>query len=278
MTGSANHHTGIRGHCRHQLQNGHRQQHAQMYHCQSNHHSSASQPKSLPCKKMICTGVCTYRNRCHYIHDARIMTPATKGICRKKNKDENCEQKDLFYWTPMTTIPGKEARSYYVPPQGSTSSGGAAVASLWHHFVEVCVATSSHAGPNDSAIATGMNPVTGRPRLGVFLELAGQTRSKSPISHISAPISSSGQLSPEGVRRLSPPPDSVACGTCYSYGRHVEALKPVTVTEAYSSKMERGDLRQLSPTSVSRRRSLSPPQRLDQQLRYQEAPHWTYYY
>lgn len=277
MTGSFNHLTGFRGHCQHQFQNGHRQQHTQMHHGQANHHSSASQPKSLPCKKMICTGVCTYRNRCHYIHDARIMTPATKGICRKKNKDENNEQKDLFYWTPMTTIPGKETRSYSVP-QGSTSPGGAAVASLWHYFVEVCVATSSLAEPDDGATATNMNPVTGRPRLAVFVELAGQTgqtRSRSPVNYLSTPLSSSGRLSPGSYRR-SPPTLNDTSNNFQSYGRHVEVMK--SSTEAFSSKIRDRDFRQLSPTSVSMRRSLSPPQRLDHKLQYQEAPQWTYYY
>eukprot|EP00603_Paraphysomonas_imperforata_P005292 CAMPEP_0114427574 /NCGR_PEP_ID=MMETSP0103-20121206/8427_1 /TAXON_ID=37642 ORGANISM="Paraphysomonas imperforata, Strain PA2" /NCGR_SAMPLE_ID=MMETSP0103 /ASSEMBLY_ACC=CAM_ASM_000201 /LENGTH=207 /DNA_ID=CAMNT_0001596657 /DNA_START=341 /DNA_END=964 /DNA_ORIENTATION=- len=207
------------------------------------------------------------------------MTPATKGICRKKNKDENCEQKDLFYWTPMTTTPGKETRSYSVP-QGSTSSGGAAVASLWHYFVEVCVATSTHAGPNDGATSTDMNPVTGRPRLGVFVELAGQTgqtRSRSPVNNLHAPISSSGRLSPGILRRSSPQLDDYGISnTLQNYGCHIEAMKPES--EAYSSKMRSRDLRQLSPTSVSTRRSLSPPQRLNQQLQYQEAPQWTYYY
>ena len=137
--------------------------------------ASTSQPKSLPCKKMICTGVCTYRNRCHYIHDARIMNPHAKGTCRKKDKDEY-EQKDLFYWTPIATTPGKEARAYSVPPSSCSPNntvGGKAVASLWHHFAEICEAT---AGKQEVDITVGgapplLNPVTQRPRLSMFVKL-----------------------------------------------------------------------------------------------------------
>jgi hypothetical protein len=102
------------------------------------------------------------------------MNPHAKGTCRKKDKDEY-EQKDLFYWTPIATTPGKEARAYSVPPSSCSPStaGGKAVASLWHHFAEICEAT---AGKQEVDITVGgapplFNPVTQRPRLSMFVKL-----------------------------------------------------------------------------------------------------------
>ena len=139
--------------------------------------AATSQPKSLPCKKMITTGICTYRNRCHYIHDVRIMNPTVKGCCRKKNKTEESDQRDnMFFWPPMTTAPGHEARSYAVSVSSDPLSGSIAVASLWYHFVEMCkVESVKHKCPQECVnnyVADPMNPVTKRPRLPVFVKLS----------------------------------------------------------------------------------------------------------
>ena len=138
---------------------------------QHRHHNSTSQPKSLPCKKLISTGICTYSNRCHYIHDVRINTSAVnKGTCRKKNKEETTE--DSFFWPPMEILPN-EARVYSVPSEKFGGSG--AVASLWHHFVGVCMKAASKTDMNDIPVNCGnklMNPISKRPRLSIFVELA----------------------------------------------------------------------------------------------------------
>ena len=188
------------GNSHHQHNKNHGFQKHQQY-SPSNSSAMTSQQKSLPCKKMICTGICTYRNRCHYIHDARIMAPASKGTCRKKNKDEHCEKKDLFFWPPMTTQPNREARNYSVaysaapasigsdPTSGSNNgsgkgSGSEAVASLWHHFVEVCVKIANHTDlleANPQKRDAALNPVTRRPRLSVFVKLAAGGGGYSPI-------------------------------------------------------------------------------------------------
>lgn len=180
-----------------------------------NSSAATSQPKSLPCKKMICTGVCTYRNRCHYIHDTRIMSSYAKGTCRKKNKDESLDQKDLFFWTPMTTTPGKEARIYSVPPVSSASDaateiggGGGAVASLWHHFVEVCVASSANQnGPIlvGARSANTINPVTLQPRLPVFVNLSTCEDDVSlDLEHQHAQTSLSPSVTSNGPASFSP--------------------------------------------------------------------------
>jgi hypothetical protein len=153
-------------------------------HSQSTPAAVVAPQKSLPCKKMICTGICSYRNRCHYIHDARIMSHAVKASCRKKDKEEKVEQKDLFFWPPLPA----EDRMYSVPtssflqqsftssPKQGKISGPVAVASLWHHFVEVCVRVANKTDladpPPEQRDAPLLNEVTRRPRLAVFVHLS----------------------------------------------------------------------------------------------------------
>ena len=151
--------------------------------------SAVSQPHSLPCNKMITTGICTYRSRCHYIHDVRIRNSAVKGSCRKKNKAE-CSHlhhsKDLFFWPPMTPAPDRDrvARSYSVSGGSDFSNNShETVASLWHYFVEMCMSAASNnsvcGNLSDTQAVTLQHPsnttnaVTKRPRLSIFVKLAG---------------------------------------------------------------------------------------------------------
>jgi hypothetical protein len=225
------------------------QQYNQHSNNHSNNHSNASQAKCLPCKKMICTGVCTYRNRCHYIHDARIMTPATKGICRKKNKDENCEQKDTFFWPPMATTPGKESRTYWVPLNSYSTSGEAAVASLWHNFTEVCVAAAGNHEVDDTSGLSSMNPVTRRPRLSVFMDLAGQSR--PPSNSLISPVATSNRMSSQVPEIMFTKP---FCTNEQSNSYRVASIQHSN--QSYN-KDSYGDKRHPSPTSIATRSS--PP-------------------
>mgnify|MGYP001048218088 CR=1 FL=1 len=107
--------------------------------------------KRLPCKTLISTGACPYKNKCKFIHDVRITNKCVKTI---KKSDIDIKN-DGFYW------PKSENNSLYSPNKKNKQ-----VFSMWNHFIDVITFQNKN---NFTQIT---NKYSKKKRLNIFVSLS----------------------------------------------------------------------------------------------------------
>lgn len=126
----------------------------------------------LPCKTMISCGMCPYRERCNFVHDARIRAKTnTKSTTRKKDKT-NDECTTVFYWPKMTQQQSTNSCLYncrFENDENLINYDYVSVYSMWNHFINV---TQNGVTKHNGAEHCMINPYTQRRRLGIFVKLA----------------------------------------------------------------------------------------------------------
>jgi hypothetical protein len=121
----------------------------------------------LPCRNMITTGCCPYKNTCKYIHDYDISCLEYKNL-RTGQKPKNDDPYDSFFW------PASASTETYIPLfDEKISFKVLGIFSLWYHFYDcVNVKKSPEIEKIRNDATKSRNYVTGEQRLPIFIMLS----------------------------------------------------------------------------------------------------------
>lgn len=114
---------------------------------------------TLPCKTLISTGSCPYRDRCSFIHDLRCLSPVAKPTTRKK--DFIFDGNDLFFWTP-----NKSNQNNFYSIDEDFHYDVFRERCIWNTFIIMCVNCDNYCNESE------YNEYTGAKRLSFFVDLS----------------------------------------------------------------------------------------------------------
>ena len=111
----------------------------------------------LPCRTLISTGHCPYKNKCTFIHDLRCINYPYITNEKQKNKFKT-NSTDMFFWSQNST----HSNFYNINDYDMCTK------SIWMHFLFFLNMNGEFL--DESLIVK--NVITNRSRLPIFIELS----------------------------------------------------------------------------------------------------------
>jgi hypothetical protein len=131
----------------------------------------------LPCKTFVSCGQCGYHERCHFLHDYRIMNKNSKITTKKKDLLNDTD--NIFFWPKMNNENNEnnENNNKYLCNYNSilnsnnnVSYDNLVIYSIWNHFI-LSINNQYKMDDIDNSV---INRYTNRKRLDIFVYLSRQ--------------------------------------------------------------------------------------------------------